>query len=337
MGCRSRPEVRMAEASSESCWNSLSRRWVSEAASRPAGREQSFRRQSRTVRRIRPFHHRHDTHRRIVLGNCRQSIVLVRPFNNLYVLIARAHCWADSQRLRIAPVPTGKSNRPRYLRMYKVPMAATPATPSPVDESSGFKLSDQSPDFPRHGVAMLFFWRLSPRGDGVKERSPSQQPRAPADSDVGKRPEPAGLEGGSRRNDYGVRASSRSARAAGNKDDTGSCETIRVEVRAWRSSRISSSASRAWACYASPSCTDQGERSGGSDQAPSRNQPQIGFFPPDGWLLCPDGWLPQNRISGFCAPDSAPMRCVLPTFGPWSWRTSDDLTKLSSDSPGWSR
>ena len=28
---------------------------------------------------------------------------------------------------------------------------------------------------------MLFLWRLSPRGDGVKECSPSQQPRAPAD------------------------------------------------------------------------------------------------------------------------------------------------------------
>ena len=107
-----------------------------------------------------------------------------------------------------APVPTGKSNRPRYLRMYKVPMAATP---SPVDESSGFKLSDQFPDFPRHGVAMLFFWRLSPRGDGVKERSPSQQPRAPADvadSYGAKRPEPTGPGGGSRRNDYGVRGSS---------------------------------------------------------------------------------------------------------------------------------
>ena len=29
------------------------------------------------------------------------------------------------------------------------------------------------------------------------------------------------------------------------QDDTGSCDTIRVEARAWRSSRISSSASRA--------------------------------------------------------------------------------------------
>ena len=136
----------------------------------------------------------------------------------------------------------------------------------------------------------------------------SQQPCASSDvpdSYGGKRPEPAGPGGGSTRNDYGVRGSSLSARAAGNKDDTGSCETIRVEVRAWRSSRISSSASRAWACYASPSCTDQGERSGGSDQAPSRNQPQIGFFSAgrvafmsgrlassksDQWLLC----------TGFC-------------------------------------
>ena len=92
--------------------------------------------------------------------------------------------------------------------MYKVPMAASP---SPVDESSGLRLSDQFPDFPRHGVAMLFFWRLSPRGDGVKDRSPSQQPRAPADvadSYGAKRPEPTGPGGGSRRNDYGVRGSS---------------------------------------------------------------------------------------------------------------------------------
>ena len=58
---------------------------------------------------------------------------------------------------------------------------------------------------------MLFFWRLSPRGDGVKERSPSQQPRAPADvadSYGAKRPEPTEPGGGSRRNDYGARGSS---------------------------------------------------------------------------------------------------------------------------------
>ena len=58
---------------------------------------------------------------------------------------------------------------------------------------------------------MLFFWRLSPRGDGVKERPPSQQPRAPADvadSYGAKRPEPTEPGGGSRRNDYGVRGSS---------------------------------------------------------------------------------------------------------------------------------
>ena len=61
-----------------------------------------------------------------------------------YVLIARAHCWAS-----IAPLPTGTSNRPRYLRMYRVPMAGTP---SPVDESSGFKLSVAALILDRNGV-----------------------------------------------------------------------------------------------------------------------------------------------------------------------------------------
>ena len=45
------------------------------------------------------------------------------------------------------------------------------ASASPVDESGGFEISDQFPDFPRHEVAMLSSpERLSARDDGVKER-----------------------------------------------------------------------------------------------------------------------------------------------------------------------
>ena len=61
----------------------------------------------------------------------------------------------------------------------------------------------------------LSSWRLSPRGDGVKERSSAEQPRAAADvadSYGDKRPKPAGAGGGSRRNDCGARGSSLSAR-----------------------------------------------------------------------------------------------------------------------------
>ena len=61
-----------------------------------------------------------------------KALVLVRPFNNLYVLIARAHCWAS-----IVSLPTSKSNRPRYFRMYKVPMAATPGQSTEWDYSGG--------------------------------------------------------------------------------------------------------------------------------------------------------------------------------------------------------
>ena len=47
-----------------------------------------------------------------------KALVLVRPFNNLYVLIARAHCWAS-----IAPLPTGERDRFGYLGVHEVPMA----------------------------------------------------------------------------------------------------------------------------------------------------------------------------------------------------------------------
>ena len=185
---------------SGSSWSSLSHRWVLEAASRLACREKLLRRQSRTVRRTRPSHHRRDTHRRAVPGNCRQSIarrstiqrfsriacprsLLGLPNGSSYRLLLIRFC--------VSTLCTGESNRPRYVWMYKVPMAATP---SPVDESSGSKLSDQFPDFSRYGVTILFFWRLSPRGDRLKERSQSKQPRAladVADSYGAKRPEPA--------------------------------------------------------------------------------------------------------------------------------------------------
>ena len=140
---------------SGSSWSSLSHRWVLEAASRLACREKLLRRQARTVRRTRPSHHRRDTHRRAVPGNCRQSIarrstiqrfsriacprsLLGLPNGSSYRLLLIRFC--------VSTLCTGESNRPRYVWMYKVPMAATP---SPVDESSGSKLSDQLREWSR--------------------------------------------------------------------------------------------------------------------------------------------------------------------------------------------
>ena len=152
----------MPEPSSVWCWNSLYHWWAREAESRLAGRVKSFRRRSRTVQRIRLFHHRRGTHRRTVRDNFRQNTGLrstTRPSLRtecLHSLLGLPNGRSDRFlliRFRIATGPTGESQWPRYFRVHEVPVAASAST---VDESSSFELSDQFPQFPGHGVAAFF-------------------------------------------------------------------------------------------------------------------------------------------------------------------------------------
>ena len=177
----------MLGASSVWCWSSLSHRWAREAVSRLAGRARSFRRQSRTVRQIRPSHHRRGTHRRTVRDNCRQNTGLRSTIRQslriecLRSLLGLPNGRSDRSllvRLRIAPGLTGESHRPCYLRMHDVPVAASA---SPVDESSSFELSDQLPQFPGHGVATCFSVKAiatalpgqPPKWAGVRKTAPA--------------------------------------------------------------------------------------------------------------------------------------------------------------------